>query len=237
MKATLESRKSVRLNWFKLEDIPVIKQRSMDWSYTLYNIGDNEISHTMNYQFIFNGITQPIPKTNIIIFEKELPQSYTKTDGNIGEKLLTQKTEDYDVKCTDRIVKLDQGEEKITTKPVLPHETQMYKEIQIRERTDTIHRKITIKNNSENPINAMEIVFIETKEIRFIESSIAPTTTDAPEYKWNFEIPPTESISFEIVLESYTKETYKIEREHEKGLKISYPSMDQRILNNKDDEE
>lgn len=216
MKATLESRKSVRLGWLKLDKIKFNKLRTVNWNYSLSSVEQDEININIYMQYEFIGINQAVPKTKIIIFEQELPQSYTQTDGSIGDKFLTEKTLDSDIMITDRIVKVEQGEEKIITKPVLPYEAQQYKEIQIHERTDKVFRKLIFKNETANNISNIEAVFIENKEIRFIQANPNPTKVDSPEYKWNLVIPASNSISIELVLETYTKNTYKIEREKPK---------------------
>jgi len=216
MKATLESRKSVRLGWLKLDNVKFNKLRTANWNYNLNTVEQDQTTISMYMQYSFLNINQAVPKTNIISFEQELPQSYTKTEGSIGDKFLTEKTYDTDITIMDRIVKVEQGEEKITTKPVLPHETQQYKEIQIHERTDKVYRKITFKNETAQVISNIEGNFIENKEIRFISSNPNPSKKDAPEYKWNLSIPADASISIELVLETYTKNTYKIERDKPK---------------------
>jgi len=197
----------------KLENISFIKKRSLDWSYNLENVQENQRSISVYSQYVFQNIPQAIPKTNIIIFEQELPQSYTKTEGNIGDKLVTEKQYDTELTVTDRIMKLEQGEEKITTKPVPLHEITQYKEYQIHERTDKIARKLTFKNETGQSMQNIEATFIETKEVRFLQSTPAPTKIDAPEYKWEIQIPADGSVSFELILESYTKQTYKITKE------------------------
>jgi hypothetical protein len=233
MKATLESRKSVRLGWLKLDKVTFNILRTADWNYNLGSVEQDHSTISVYMQYAFLNISQAVPKTNIIIFEQDLPQSYTKTEGSIGDKFLTEKAFDTDITITDRIVKVEQGEEKITTKPVLPHETQLYKEIQIHERTDKVYRKITFKNETAQAISNIEATFIENKEIRFLSSNPDPSKTDAPEYKWNLTIPADASISIELVLETYTKNTYKIEREKPKPT-YSQPSMPPQMANQMD---
>lgn len=213
MKATLESRKSVRLNWLKLNKVKFKKVRTAEWNYSLYNVEQDQISINIYMQYEFLNINQAVPKTKIIIFEHELPQSYTSTEGSIGDKFLTEKTLDSDITIVDRIIKVEQGEEKIITKPVLPHEAQQYKEIQIHERTDKVYRKITFKNETAQEISNIDATFIENKEIRFIQSSPIPLKKDIPEYKWLLTVPAGSTFSIELTLETYTKNTYKIERE------------------------
>jgi hydroxyacyl-ACP dehydratase HTD2-like protein with hotdog domain len=213
MRATLESRKAIKLNWFKQENVPFQIQKSMDWSYTLNTVQNNEITRNVNNQYTFLNIQQPIPETNIILFENELPQCYLKTTGSVGDKFQSDKTSDTEIEVIDRIVKVDTGETIINTKPPLPHEAHRYKEIQIHERKDKILRKLTFKNKSVQIVKAMKASLIETKEIRFLESSPAVTKKDPPEYHWIFDIPPEGSFTIEISLESFTKSTYSIEKE------------------------
>ena len=223
MKAKLESRKSVRINWFKQEEVPFIKKRTIQWSYTNYNIEVDEIIPDVNLEHIFSGLKNPIPGTNIIIFADGLPHAYMHTNGSVGDKFSTDKELDTDLEAIDRIVRIDRGEEKVSKKPVAPHEAHMYKEIQIHERKDKIIRKITLKNDTQKIMKDIEIIFIETKEIRFLSSNPEPSVKDIPEYKWKVEIPAESSVAIELTLERFIKNTYKIEKPKEK-VEINMPS-------------
>ncbi|MCP4764045.1 MAG: DUF4139 domain-containing protein [archaeon] len=223
MKANLESRKSVRINWFKQEEVPFVKKRTMQWSYGKGNVIYNESRLSFYSEYVFSGLKKPIPNTSIIVFANDLPQSYMNTSGSVGDKFKTDKILDSDLDSLDRIVKVKQGEDKVITKPVAPHEAHIYKEIQIHERRDVITRKISIKNETSNQIKNIELTFIENKEIRFIESNPKPSKSEAPEYIWNMEIPGEESKIIEITVESHNKTVYKIEKEKTKEV----------ILNNK----
>jgi hypothetical protein len=213
MKANLETRKSVRLNWFKQKKVPFTLKRMVDWSYISNNANLNEIHHTVQMQYTFSGLKDSIPSTNIIMFEGDLPQAYLSTSGSVGDKFTTDKTNDPSIAIIDRIVKIDQGDEKITKKPVSPYEAHRYKELQIHERKDKIIRKLTFRNESHRSITNMEATFIENNEIQFIKSKPEPNTTDAPEYQWKLEIPPEGSIVIELHVENHIKNVYKIEKE------------------------
>lgn len=216
MKATLATRKSVRLNWFKQKKVPFVLKRTLEWSYYKSNVQSNDIYHTALMQYIFSGLKDPIPATNIIMFENDLPQAYLNTSGSVGEKFSTDNIQDSGVTIKDRIVTVDQGEEKVTKKPVPPHETHLFKEMQIHERTDKITRKITLTNETHRPISLMELTFIENSEIQFIKSTPEPKVKDAPEYKWEMDIPAESSFVIEIVAENNIKNIYKIEKENNK---------------------
>ncbi|NHJ49951.1 MAG: hypothetical protein FK733_19320 [Asgard group archaeon] len=217
MKATLETRKSVRLNWFKQKKVPFELKRTLEWSYYKSNVVSNEIGHSASMQYTFSGLKNPIPATNILMFEDDLPQAYLYTSGSVGEKFNTDKLQDSSVTIIDRIVKVDQGEEKVTKKPVPPHEAHMFKELQIHERKDKITRKITVKNETHRPISLMELTFIENSEIQFIKSTPIPKVKDAPEYSWEIEIPAEKSVVIEITVENHIKNVYKIEKDNDKG--------------------
>ena len=226
MKATLESRKSVRLNWFSQENVPFTIKRRTSISYSTSSVVYNEQAQDIYMHYEFSGLLKPIPNTSIIIFQNELPQSYLHTPGSVGKKILSDEINDTDITVKDRIVKMDQGEEKITTKPVQPHESHLYKEIQVHERLDTIKRKILFKNESANPIKNLEVTFLENKEVSFKNSTPPPGTSDPPEYKWSIEIPADGSVSIELTLEVNVKSTYKIER----PSRMQPPKTNQRMM-------
>jgi len=225
MKANLETRKSVRLNWFKQKKVPFTLERTMEWSYYKSNVTLNELRPIAQKQYIFSELKNPIPSTNIIMFEGDLPQAYMDTTGSVGDKFSTDKIHDTSVTIIDRIVKADQGEEKVTKKPVPPHEAHMFKEIQIHERKDKITRKLTVKNESHRPVAILELTFIENNEIQFIKSNPAPKVTDAPEYKWEMEIPAESSIVIEILVENNIKNVYKIEKNDDEKIKQQHSRM------------
>ncbi|MBD3189663.1 MAG: hypothetical protein GF308_03420 [Candidatus Heimdallarchaeota archaeon] len=216
MKANLGSRKSVRLQWFEQEKVPFSLKYSLGHSYYSTTVMTNELRPQIFQQYVFSGLETPIPSTNIILFEEGLPQSYLKTTGSIGKKFSTLETVSSDLTVIDRIIKVDQGDEKITKKPVSPHEANKYKELQIHERQDKISRKITIKNETIRPIKELEVTFIENKEIRFLKSNPPAHESDPPEYTWKLEIPAEESVIIELTIEYYFKHVYKIEKEEKK---------------------
>lgn len=217
MKANLETRKSVRLNWFKQKKVAFELKRTLEWSYYKSTVASNELHHSPMMQYIFSGLKDPIPSTNILMFEGDLPQAYLYTTGNIGDKFSSEKIQDTNLTVIDRVVKVDQGEEKVSKKPVPPHEAHLFKEIQIHERKDKITRKLTIKNETHKPITSLELIFIENNEIQFIKSNTTVNKDNAPEYKWLLDIPAEGSIAIELSVENLIKNVYKIEKENNKG--------------------
>ena len=220
MKANLETRKSVRLTWFKQKKVPFTLERTVEWSYYRNTVTYNEMRPGAQKQYVFSQVKNPIPSTNIIMFEGDLPQAYLNTTGSVGEKFSTDKIPDPTITILDRIVKVERGEEKVTKKPPEPHEAHMFKEMQIHERKDKIIRKLTIKNETHRPITAMKATFIENNEIQFIKSTPAPKITDAPEYTWELEIPAEESVVIELTVENTIRNIYKIEKDNNDKGKI-----------------
>lgn len=213
MKVTLGSRKNVRLNWFKQEGVPFVLKRELEFSYNENSVLVDTVTPPVYMQYSLSGLLKAIPKTNIIVFSEGLPHSYLSTLGSVGDKLLTEKVVDETMNVVDRIVKVQQGEESIITKPVPPNERHLFKEIQIHERQDTIRRKITLKNEGERLVKGIKVQFIEKKDINYSGASKEPLETDPPEYTWKVDVPPGKSVAIEIVLKRDVRQTYKIERD------------------------
>jgi hypothetical protein len=210
MKATLQSRKSVRLDWFKQENVSFHMKYELEWSYSKYSVEDNSTTRTIKSQLVFEGVKQPIPNTAIILFENELPQGYMKTSGSVGNKFSTNQIHDDDIECRDRIMKVEKGAENIEKKPPPPQEAHEIKEIQIHKRKDKIWRKLTLKNLTDKPMKNIKVTYVENKEIRFVECKPAPTRQDQPEYGWDLEIPANGTINLEMIVENFISDTYRI---------------------------
>ncbi|MHA1683568.1 MAG: hypothetical protein ACTSUE_21700 [Promethearchaeota archaeon] len=217
MRVTLGSRKNVRINWFQQEGVPFSIKREVEFSYDANQVLYDTLHHITNMKYVFSGLRNSIPSTNIIIFDGNLPQGYLNTQGCIGDTLSTGQVVDGDVTIVDRIVKVIQGEEKIITKPVAPHEKHQFKEIQVHEREDIIKRKITVKNDNDKVIEKLNLQFIEKKDISFQDSSVPPDVKDPPEYTWKVDVPGLGSVSIEITLKQHVKNTYKIEADKSKA--------------------
>ena len=214
MKAQLESRKSVRLNWFKQEKVPFVIRNMLEWQYSRHSAEQNEIQHEILMQYEFSKLKKPIPNTDIIIFDKTgLPQAYMNTEKNIGKKFLTNKVTNREINVKDRIITLKKGENKVTSKPVPPQEAHRFKEIQEHERVDVIQRKISITNESSKEIKEIRMVFIQTKEVEFLSCSPELSGTSPPEYVWKVDIAAESTATIELKLNVITKNIYKIEKE------------------------
>ncbi|UYP47163.1 hypothetical protein NEF87_003448 [Candidatus Lokiarchaeum ossiferum] len=214
MKAQLESRKSVRLNWFKQEKVPFSIKNILEWQYSRHSAEQNEILREVLMQYEFSQLEKPIPNTDIIIFDKTgLPQAYMNTEKNIGKKFLTNKVPNREISVKDRLVSLKKGENKVTSKPVPPQEAHRYKEIQEHERIDVIQRKISVTNESSRDMKEIRLEFIQTKEVEFLSCKPETSGSSPPEYFWKVDIPAESTTSIEINLNVITKSVYKIEKE------------------------
>ena len=214
MKAQLESRKSVRLNWFKQEQVPFVIKNMLEWQYTRHSAEQNEIQREILMQYEFSKLEKAIPNTDIIIFDKTgLPQAYMNTEKNIGKKFLTNKVTNREIYVKDRIVSLKKGENKVTSKPVPPQEAHRFKEIQEHERVDVIQRKLSVTNESNKDIKGIRMVFIQTKEVEFLSCTPEASETSPPEYIWKVDVAAESTTSIEVKLNVITKNIYKIEKE------------------------
>ncbi|MBD3226928.1 MAG: hypothetical protein GF329_01970, partial [Candidatus Lokiarchaeota archaeon] len=183
MRASLRSRKSVRLKWFEVKDINFQIKRKLEVSYSINTVENNVNTHTPKMEYIFKDVNNKnIPSSDIIIFENELPATYARTSGSKGNKFTTDPEIDPVVRVIDRIVELKKGKENISREP--PEYPDMrIKEIEIREREDSLKRKLTFKNETDDKIEYLEFKFMETKNVRFVNSNPEPINRDPPEYK------------------------------------------------------
>jgi hypothetical protein len=212
MRASLHSRKNIRLKWFDLKDIDYKTEYKIDLSYTSHSVEENLRNHTAYSKYIFFHVEQEVPQSDIIIFEKDLPASYAKTAGSKGNKFSTESKSDPSLTVKDRIVELQKGKEKITRQPP-SYPSSRIKEIEVRERKDTVKRKIIFENETNDKKEHIECKFVETKDVRFTSSNPKVSKKDPPEYCWTFEIEPEGSYVIEIELEVHIIQSFEIEKE------------------------
>ncbi|TFF85236.1 MAG: hypothetical protein EU551_04440 [Promethearchaeota archaeon] len=211
MRANLHSRKNIRLKWFELKDISFEIKRKLEISYSTSTVENNINNFSPLMEYNFKG-GKDIPQSDIIIFENGLPAAYAKTVGSKGDKFSTEPQLDPIVNIKDRIVELSKGKETISREPPT-YPNPRVKEIEIRDREDSIKRKITFENDSTERIEFFELKLIETKDVRFTNSSPEPNKRDPPEYLWNFSINPEEAFSIELEFQTHIRKTFEIEKE------------------------
>ncbi|MFX1296175.1 MAG: hypothetical protein ACFFD2_15160 [Promethearchaeota archaeon] len=213
MRASLNSRKNVRIKWFDLKDVSYSIERKLEVSYSTGSVENNINNYSPSFQYNFKEVTNTqIPQSDIIIFENNLPATYARTGGSKGNKFSTELQNDPIVLVTDRIVELSKGKENITREPP-EYPNPRIKEIEIRERDDTVKRKISFKNDSNEIVNNFELKLVETKDVRFIDGNPDATKKDPPEYIWTFSIDPEATYSIELKFQTYIRKTYEIEKE------------------------
>ena len=213
MRANLHSRENIRIKWFDLNELPFSLERKLEITYSTSSVEENVNNYTPNFQYFFKEVANTqIPLSDIIIFENNLPATYAKTVGYKGNKFSTEPQSDSIVLVTDRIVELIKGKEIIAREPP-SYPNPRIKEIEVREREDTVKRKLSFKNDSNEPIEHVELKLVETKDVRFMDSNPAPLNKDSPEYIWTFPIDPEASYSIELKFHTHIRKTFEIEKE------------------------
>ncbi|MHA1146555.1 MAG: hypothetical protein ACTSRW_17590 [Candidatus Helarchaeota archaeon] len=222
MKASLQPRKKIRLEWFTLKNIPYEIEREVEIKYSVSRAQSDKLEHVGKQQYVFKNVSKEIPQTDLILLEYGLPTLFTKTPGSIGEKITSEKLTDTSITITDQLVKVDRGKEEIKREPPEFPDPKI-KEIETRTRKDVIRRKITIKNESNRRMENCKIIFIEVKQVRYTSSKPEPIKVDLPEYHWSVSLDPDESTSIEITVTVEIVKTFKIEKEKE--IKITSKSQ------------
>lgn len=212
MRASLNSRKNVRIKWFDLKDVPYSIERKLEISYSTSGVENNMNNYTPSFQYNFTEANAQIPQSDIIIFENSLPATYAQTVGSKGKKFSTDLQSDPIVVVTDRIVELVKGKENITREPPA-YPNPRIKEIEVREREDIVSRKISFKNDSDEKIEHFELKLVETKDVRFSMANPPATKSDPPEYLWTFSIEPEATYAIELKFQTHIRKTFEIEKE------------------------
>ncbi|MHA1733140.1 MAG: hypothetical protein ACTSU5_14425 [Promethearchaeota archaeon] len=233
MKATLTSRKDTRLKWFELKDVPFRVEWKLEVIYYPSNVEDNAREYTPKFHYVFLEVARDLPQSDIIIFQDELPTAYARTSGTRGNKFATEPQDDPSVSVTDRIVELVKGKEKITREPPAYPDPRV-KEIEVREREDVVKRKLTFKNDDPEGVEVVEFKLVETKDVRYIGATPAPTSQDKPEYTWTFPIEGEGTYAIELELKTLLRKTFEIEREREprraRGDEFQVQEFEQGVL-------
>ena len=213
MRASLKSRKNVRIRWFDLKNVSFSVERKLEISYSTSSVENNINNYTPSFQYNFTEVANTqIPQSDIIIFENSLPSTYAMTVGSKGNKFSTDLQNDPIVVVTDRIIELVKGKENITREPPA-YPNPRIKEIEVREREDSVSRKIMFKNDSNEKIDHFELKLVETKDVRFSTAAPPATKSDPPEYIWTFSIEPESTYAIELKFQTHIRKTFEIEKE------------------------
>src|SRR4030042_504427 len=202
MKATLLPRQNVRLMWFKVERMKFQTDRKLEFMYTTYDAQQATINRSAQFQYVFTDVPKQVPASQSVIFDKTLglPQAYGQTSGSVGSRLSTTWETESELEIVDRLVSYTEGKETIKIEPPPPNMRQRLKEIEIRERTDTVIRKITLKNLTEREMRDVKLHLVENKEVRFDSTKTELFKKDPPELIWKVDVPAdgTGAVEFTI---------------------------------------
>ncbi len=219
MKATVPSRKKIKLKWFKTNCIISI-EREIDIQYEPSNITSNKLNRDTIVQYVLpkedDLLNKDIPiNSPMTLYKNNLPFLFLNTSKSLGTKIISEDMIDDDVIVDDDIVKVHEGKPEVTFEDARdPKE-----HIEVRTRYDNIARKITIENKLENTIT-ISVKFKQTKDVVFIKSEPEPSEIEEPIFKFQVSIPPEtkKHISLELQAKIITRTT-KIKPEFIKSLK------------------
>ncbi len=215
MKATLMPRQNVRLLWFKVEAVKFQTDRKLEFTYNTYDASQATINRSAQFQYVFTDIPKQVPASQIVLFDKALglPQAYGQTNGSVGSKLTTTWETESELEIVDRLVSYTEGKETIKVEPPPPNLRQRLKEIEIREREDTVIRKVTLKNLTGREMKDAQLHLIENKDVRFQSSKTELFKKDPPEMIWQVTVPADGTATVEFTLKIHLSKTFEIERE------------------------
>ena len=215
MKARLPALKTTRLPWFD-ENTSVEVKREVELKYSKENVLLDKLLLNVQRQYLFRFIKEKnVPASELIMAVEGMPFLMTETQGNIGEKLLTNKITDSTVTVTDLIAKRERGEEKVTVED-LPYKKQIT-ETRIRE--DKVNRRIIIKNESGKGIS-VNLKLIESGEVQILKSNPSPDKKEKPIYEWTVSLEKDTEKGIELEISCIIETIRNIERETEnKNLK------------------
>lgn len=209
MKATLDPRKKVRLQWFS-GSVQYTINRLVQITYNLRSVVNDVLLHKMWHHYLFDGETishREIPASDVILLTGGLPFLWTKTGGSVAEKLATVDLIDPSFKVEDRIITVERGEETVSIKDS-PHPD---RQIETRERNDHYVRRISIKNELGKETQITLKVF-ETGNIDFLEAKPGPDLQDRPLHEWKLIVPKDTEKNVQIKLKVHVTETREIKK-------------------------
>jgi hypothetical protein len=217
MKASVPTRKKIKLKWFK-EECQIKSERKVDVQYSTTSVSSNKLTWDaiIKYVLIKQGENIDLPTNSpMTLYKNNLPFLFLNTSECIGNKIISEELIDDDIVIEDDIVQIAEGESKIIFEDAL----QPKEHIEVRTRYDKISRKINIENKLNNSIDII-LDFKQTKDITFISSQPEPTEVEEPDYKYKIEIAGESNtkITLEVQAKIVTRVT-KIKPEYIKKLK------------------
>jgi hypothetical protein len=214
MKATVPTRKKIKLKWFKTKSQFNI-ERKIDIQYTEHSVSSNKLKWDaiIKYILIKEGENIDLPANSpMTLYKNNLPFLFLSTAQTVGNKIISEELIDDDIVVDDDIVQIEEGEPKISFEDALEPK----QHIEVRTRYDKITRKINIENKLNNPIE-VTLDFKQTKDVTYIKSEPEPSEIEEPNYKFTLSI-PSEGNS-KIVLELQAKITKRVTKTKPEFLK------------------
>lgn len=214
MKATVPTRKKIKLKWFKTKSQFNI-ERKIDIQYTEHSVSSNKLKWDaiIKYILIKEGENIDLPVNSpMTLYKNNLPFLFLSTAQTVGNKIISEELIDDDIVVDDDIVQIEEGEPKITFEDALEPK----QHIEVRTRYDKITRKINIENKLNNPIE-VTLDFKQTKDVTYIKSEPEPSEIEEPNYKFTLSI-PSEGNS-KVVLELQAKITKRVTKTKPEFLK------------------
>ena len=182
MKATVPTRKKIKLKWFKSKCKFNI-DRKIEVQYTSNKLAWEAV---IKYILVKEGENVDLPTNSpMTLYKNNLPFLFLNTAESIGNKIISEELIDDDIIINDDIVQIEEGEPKITFEDAI----QPKEHIEVRTSFDIISRKINIENKLNYPIELV-LDFKQTKEVTFIGSEPEPSEIEEPNYKFKLSIPP-----------------------------------------------
>jgi len=214
MKATVPTRKKIKLKWFKVKSQFNV-ERKIELQYTEHSVSSNKLNWdaVIKYILIKEGENIDLPPNSpMTLYKNNLPFLFLNTAQTVGNKINSEELIDDDIIIDDDIVQIEEGDPKITFEDAIEPK----QHIEVRTRYDKIVRKINIENKLNNSIE-LTLDFKQTKDVSFIKSEPEPSEIEEPNYKFSLSI-PSEGNS-KIVLEIQAKITKRVTKTKPEFLK------------------
>jgi len=199
MKATVPTRKKIKLKWFKTKSEFKI-ERKIEVQYTAQSVSSNKLKWEaiIRYVLVMEGENIDLPSNSpMTLYKNDLPFLFLNTSESIGNKIFSEELIDDDIDIDDDIVQINEGEPKITFEDAIEPK----QHIEVRTRYDKITRKINIENKLNNPIDLV-LDFKQTKDVTFVKSEPEPSEIEEPNYKFNLSIPSEGNSKFTLELQA-----------------------------------
>jgi hypothetical protein len=199
MKANVPTRKKIKLKWFK-DACKVSIERKIEIQYTANSVSSNKFQWDaiIKYVLLKEGEAIALPSNSpMTLYKNNLPFLFLNTSECIGNKIISESLIDDDIKISDDIVQIKEGQPSISFEDALEPKDH----IEVRTRYDIITRRINIENKLDNPIEVI-LDFKQTKDVTFVKSEPEPSVIEEPNYKFNITIQSEDNAKVNLELQA-----------------------------------